>query len=92
MEARELNSILFFGAGEVAELAYLYLQLTNMRLVGIVDDRQKGNNFFEYKIEGLDRLDQENWDTILLTRLDDTVRDIDSLINKGVSPERIATL
>jgi DNA-binding MarR family transcriptional regulator len=92
MEARELNSILFFGAGEVAELAYLYLQLTSMRLVGIVDDRQKGNNFFEYKIEGLDRLDQENWDTILLTRLDDTVRDIDSLINKGVSPERIATL
>ena len=92
MEANGLNSILFLGAGEVAELAYLYLQLTNMRLVGIVDDRKNGNDFFEYKVEALDRLDQEDWDTVLLTRLDDTDRDIESLINKGVSPERIATL
>lgn len=92
MEANGLNSILFLGAGEVAELAYLYLQLTNMRLVGIVDDRKNGNDFFEYKVEDLDRLDQEDWDTVLLTRLDDTDRDIESLINKGVSPERIATL
>ena len=92
MEENKLNSIIFFGAGEVAELAYLYLQLTNMRLVGIVDDMQNGNDFFEYKVEGLDRLDRGDWDTVLLTRLEDIDQDIQSLINKGVSPDRIATL
>ena len=92
MEENKLNSIIFFGAGEVAELAYLYLQLTNMRLVGIVDDMQNGNDFFEYKVEGLDRLERQDWDTILLTRLEDTDQDIQSLLNRGVSPERIATL
>ena len=92
MEEKKLNSIIFFGAGEVAELAYLYLQLANIRLVGIVDDMQNGNDFFEYKVEGLDRLDRQDWDTILLTRLEDTDQDIQSLLNKGVSPERIATL
>ena len=92
MEKNQLNSVLFFGAGEVAELAYLYLQLTNIKLVGIVDDMQNGNDFFEYKVEDLDRLNQKDWDTVLLTRLDDTDRDIQSLIKRGVNPERIATL
>jgi DNA-binding MarR family transcriptional regulator len=92
MGENKLNSIIFFGAGEVAELAYLYLQLTNIRLVGIVDDMQNGNDFFEYKVEGLDRLDREDWDTVLLTRLEDTDQDIQALLNRGVSPERIATL
>jgi hypothetical protein len=60
--------------------------------VGIVDDVQNGNDFFEYKVEGLDRLDQKDWDIVLLTRLEDTDQDIQSLLDKGVSPERIATL
>ncbi|UCF82963.1 MAG: winged helix-turn-helix transcriptional regulator [Desulfobacteraceae bacterium] len=92
MEKNQLNSVLFFGAGEVAELAYLYLKLTNIKLVGIVDDMQNGKDFFEYKVEDLDRLNQKDWDTVLLTRLDDTDRDIQSLLNRGVTPERIATL
>ena len=92
MENNQFNFVLFFGAGEVAELAYLYLKLTNIKLVGIVDDMQNGNDFFEYKVEDLGRLNQKDWDTVLLTRLDDTDRDIQSLIKRGVNPERIATL
>jgi DNA-binding MarR family transcriptional regulator len=92
MEVDRTNSILFFGAGEVAELAYLYLQLTDIQLVGIVDERQVGNDFFEFKVESFDRLNQRDWDVVLLTRLDDTDQDLESLIGKRVSPDRIATL
>jgi DNA-binding MarR family transcriptional regulator len=92
MEEKKQDSILFFGVGEVAELAYLYLQLTNLRLVGIVDDRKHGNDFFEFRVEKLGRLDQGDWVTILLTRLDDTEGDIKRLVDRGVSMERIATL
>jgi hypothetical protein len=76
----------------VAELAYLYLQLTDIRLVGIIDDRQYGEDFFGSKVEDFDRLGQKDWDVVLLTRLDDTDRDIKCLIEKGVNPDRIATL
>jgi DNA-binding MarR family transcriptional regulator len=92
MESDRTNSILFFGAGEVSELAYLYLQLTDIRLVGIIDERQVGNDFFEFKVEGFDRLNQRDWDVILLTRLDVIDQDFESLIGNGVSPDRIATL
>jgi DNA-binding MarR family transcriptional regulator len=92
MEVDRINSILFFGAGEVADLAYLYLQVTDIQLVGIIDERQVGNDFFEFKVASFDLLDQRDWDVVLLTRLDDTDQDLESLIGKGVSPDRIATL
>jgi len=92
MEENRKSSILFFGAGEVAELAYLYLQISDIQLVGIVDDRQNGDDFFDFKIEGLDRLDRGDWDAVLVTRLDDTDRDIKYLIQNGVYPDMIATL
>ena len=92
MKEDKIESILFFGIGEVAELAYLYLQLTAIQLVGIVDEEQDGSDFFDFKVEGLDRLDRKDWDAILLTRLENTVRDIERLMDIGVAPERIVTL
>ncbi|MCD6561447.1 MAG: winged helix-turn-helix transcriptional regulator [Deltaproteobacteria bacterium] len=92
IEGNNLNTILFFGAGEIAELAYLYLQLTGIQLAGIVDERQNGDIFFEHRVDGLDRLCQHNWDMILLTRLETIDEDITLLIENGVNPDRIATL
>ena len=92
MEKERIRSVLFFGAGEVAELAYLYFQLSDIELMGIVDDRRKGDDFFEFKVHGFDRLDLKDWDAILLTRLEEIERDIETLVDRGVSPDRIATL
>ena len=92
MGKNRIKTILFFGAGEVAELSYLYLQLTNIELVGIVDEGKNGNNFFEFEAEGRNRLEREDWDAILVTRLDDTARDIEYLIETGVDASKIVTL
>lgn len=92
MENRNVRSLLFFGTGEVAELAYLYLQLTGIRLAGIVDDKQKGKGFFGHKVLGIDQVGQAEWDMVLLTRLDETEEGIATLVEKGVPPERIAAI
>jgi FlaA1/EpsC-like NDP-sugar epimerase len=92
MEKNSVNSVLFYGAGEVAELAYLYLQLTNIRLIGIIDDEMKGRNFFGLRIAESGRIRQMEWDMVLLTRLEDTDEDIKNLLERGIDPERIATI
>ncbi len=92
MEENEVASVLFYGAGEVAELAYLYLQLSNIRLVGIIDDKMNGKNFFGLRIAEPDRIHQMDWDMVLLTRLEDTDEDIKLLLERGIDPERIATI
>jgi DNA-binding MarR family transcriptional regulator len=92
MEKGKVKTVLFCGAGEVADLAYLYLQLSNIRLVGIVDEKQQGRNFFGFRISGYERLEQQDWDIILLTRLEDTESTLSLLLEKGVSQERIMTI
>jgi DNA-binding MarR family transcriptional regulator len=42
--------IVFYGAGEVAEIGYVGLRNTDLRLVGVVDDKRTGL-FFEFPIE-----------------------------------------
>ncbi len=92
LEASQSRSILFFGVGEVAELAYLYMQLTDLRLVGIVDTSHKSREFFGFKVDDPSRLNQGDWDVILLTRLEDPERDLGFLTESGVDPLRIARL
>jgi hypothetical protein len=92
MEKNNVTSVLFYGAGEVAELAYLYLQVTNIRLAGIIDDKMNGENFFGLRIAEPDRIEQMEWDMVLLTRLEDTDEDIKDLLERGIDPTRIATI
>ena len=92
IEKSGVTSLLFYGAGEVAELAYLYLQLTDIRLTGIIDETLSGQNFFGHRISGLARLHQADWDMVLLTRLEDTEKDVKSLFERGIGLERIATI
>ena len=92
MEDDNVKSILFFGAGEVAELAYLYLQLSSIQLAGIIDETQQGKPFFDHRITGLDRLQQADWDRILLTRLEGADQDIKKLMGNWVNRDRIVAI
>jgi DNA-binding MarR family transcriptional regulator len=92
METKHMKRVLFFGAGEVAELAYLYLQLTNLELAGMIDEQKKGKHFFGSVIKGTESVHATDWDMILLTRLDDMEKIIQDLTQAGIGPDRIATI
>jgi DNA-binding MarR family transcriptional regulator len=47
--------IVFYGAGDVAEIAYVSLQNTDLALVGVVDDTRTGR-FFQIEISSPDLL------------------------------------
>lgn len=92
LEEQGVKRVLFWGTGEVAELAYLYLQQTGIQLKGIVDEQENGQHFFGFPVEHLDRVNRSDWDRILVTRLDDPERDVGILEQHGVGRERIVTL
>jgi DNA-binding MarR family transcriptional regulator len=92
MAEKNVHSILFFGAGEVADLAYLYLQLTSIQLAGIIDEEKRGQNFFGFRIESLKRLEAKDWDMVLITRLDRTEEDMRTLLERWVTFDRIITI
>jgi len=92
LEQKGIVKLLFYGSGEVAELAYLYLQMTPLSLVGVVDQDRGGGNFFGLPISDHERLQKQDWDGILLTRLDHTEADLEFLLRQGIAIERIVIL
>jgi DNA-binding MarR family transcriptional regulator len=45
IDERGEKRIVFYGAGDVAEIAYVSLQSTDLQLVGVVDDKRTGRFF-----------------------------------------------
>ncbi len=92
MEENGIQRLLFFGCGEVAELAFLYLQLTGIKLVGVLDNDPDGESFFGYRIWKVNSLKSGDWDAVLITRLDDVDKGIETLRDAGVPWKKIFTI
>ena len=88
--------VVFYGAGDVAEIAYVSLQNTDLTLVGVVDDRRR-DQFFGVTIRGreyltAEALDNEPYSHLIVT----SVRHADAIRlrihERGVPPERVCYL
>jgi DNA-binding MarR family transcriptional regulator len=83
------KKLIFYGAGEVGELAYLTLQENGLELVGVIDDFKQGKNFFGKKVEGLEALVQLEFDRVLITALSSKQEMYQKLINTGIPEDKI---
>lgn len=50
LERAGVREVIFCGVDEVAEIAYLSLQETALKLVAVLDDQKAGEDFFGHKI------------------------------------------
>jgi DNA-binding MarR family transcriptional regulator len=60
-DASGKKRVVFYGAGDAAEIAYVSLHRTDLTLVGVVDDKRRGT-FFNLAIQDPDRLCAETFD------------------------------
>lgn len=67
LQTAGVKKIVFAGADEVAEIAYLSLQETTMTLAGIVDNDHKGKMFFGKTIQAVASLDAMDYDKIVIS-------------------------
>ncbi len=87
LESQDVSSIVFYGAGDLAEIAYLSLQETNIKLVAVVDDEKKGKRFTRYIVEHPDRLAALTFDKILITSLNSKEFIYQRIADLGLSAE-----
>lgn len=95
-DAAGQKPVVFYGAGDVAEIAYISLQSTDLTLVGVVDDRRTGR-FFDVAICGSDQLSADKigavpYDHIVITSLRhaDAIRG--RIERRGVPLDRVSCL
>lgn len=84
LEAAGVREVAFCGVDEVAEIAYLSLQETGIRLAAVMDDERQGSAFFDEEVRPLDSASSLTGVVFVITSLkrgDGVYRE---LVNKGI--------
>ena len=89
LETQGVQSVVFHGASDLAEIAFLSLQETGINLVGVVDDRNPGKKLLGHEIIDSRGLAKVSFDRIVIT--EDGTRDLllDRLLTSGVPRDKI---
>lgn len=69
LEKNGVKKVVFCGADEVAEIAYLSLQETNIELVGVVYADGDANRFFCYEVSKIEDIKGIDFDRVIVTSL-----------------------
>lgn len=92
LEHAGVQRVLFAGADEVAEFAYITLQETKLELVAVMDTEGTGGKFFGMKISPFSDIAGMTYDCIVVTAY--VKRDVvyQELLNNGVSKKDIRSI
>ncbi len=86
------KKIVFYGAGDLAEIAYISLTEVPIELVAVIDDNKAGEIFMDFVITDSDYLNAIYFDKIIITNIDDTENILKSILKKGISRSKVAML
>lgn len=67
MQHDGIKKVIFAGADEIAEIAYITLQETTIELIAVVDGERSGKIFFNRTILPLQAVKDMNYDSIVVT-------------------------
>jgi DNA-binding MarR family transcriptional regulator len=82
---QEKKRVFFYGVSELAEIAYITLQETDIKLIGVIDDNMLGQKFMGLRIEGTDRLKTTSInEVVIITRMDCSIIDLKRLTNSNI--------
>jgi DNA-binding Lrp family transcriptional regulator len=95
--ATEPASIVLYGAGELAEVGWLCVQRTSLRLIGVVDDSNAGRDFFGCAVQPSSELSGDTcngvrYDWLISTSLEETSKIRADLARRGVDAAKIVWL
>lgn len=84
--------IVFFGAGEMAEIAYVSLTEAGLELVAVVDRKTPGKAFLGFTVEKPTVLERLVFDKVVVTDLEKTDQCLAELASLKVPGDRIEIL
>ena len=92
LHSQGVRNIVFYGTGEVAEIAYILLQQNHMRLVAVVDEKGRERKFLRYKVGSLEELKRYRFDKIIITSFHPSTDIIRKLKKAGIPEDKIFPL
>ena len=90
--AQGVRRIVFYGVSDFAEIAYISLQETSIKMVAMVDEKKIGKVFLGSVITNLDVIDSLSFDKILITSMSKEDAALEKLLKKGIDRRKIVML
>lgn len=87
-----VRNVVFYGAGNLAEIAYLTLQETPLKLVAVVDDNKHGGRFLRYRVKQPIYLSELNYDRVIVTAIRSKEEILENLKRLDVLQDKIEAL
>lgn len=92
LELTGIKQVLFAGADEVAEFAYITLQETALKLVGVVDTEKAGENFLGKVVTPISDVKNLEYDCVVVTSYLKRESISRELMNHGTAKKDIRTI
>jgi hypothetical protein len=89
---RKVRSVAFFGVGDLAEIAYLSIQETDLEFAGIGDSNGTYGRFFGHPVFDMDRFGMLEFDAVIVTRDQINAEILEPLQKIGIADDKINTL
>jgi len=87
-----VRRVVFAGADEVAEIAYLSLQEFDIAFAGIVDNEREGKNFFKHMIMPFESIHEIEADFVIISSFLKRENIFKKLVESGIPPEKIKSI
>ena len=92
LEQEGVKDIVFYGIGEIAEIAYILLQQKQMRLTGVIDESHAGSVFMKRNVGTDADLSRMSFDKIIITSFEAPHDIIMKLALSKIPAEKIISL
>ena len=89
LENQGINRIVFYGAGDLAEIAYISLQETAIQLIAIVDDEKMNTRFMKFLVMDPAYLDAVSYDIILVTSINSRNAILKKIAQRGIPSDQV---
>ena len=90
--AQQVKRVVFYGVSDFAEIAYISLQETPIRMVAIFDEKKEGKMFLGELINNSAMLDSILFDKIIITYMIEKDAALEKLLKKGIPRNKIVML
>ncbi|GAB6905582.1 hypothetical protein JCM12296A_14170 [Desulfosarcina cetonica] len=89
IEDEGFRRIVFYGAGEMSEIALLALKETNLNVIAVVDPVKAGERWAGHVVKPISDLDGLDFDAVLVTTTDNPEKVIETLGKSRFSLDRV---
>jgi len=90
--AQSVKRVVFYGVGDLAEIAYISLQETPIKMAAMVDEKNIGKIFLGNVVMSPNMIESLSFDRILITSINEDDTAMEKLLKKGISRNKIVVL